>query len=137
MGLLGVGLWSDLGYVQAATWWNKSMSQANHEVSRLINLADNPLVLTTDGEINPGELLSVAHEVAAKTHFMAINRDAPPDPKTLVGDVFFITPTLDLLRYLSAYGALTELNHDGRLWQFQTSSYVWHPSTSGLGGMKL
>lgn len=133
VGLLWMGLWTDLRYARAGTWWNKSMSRDNHEVARLIDLAPHPLVLTTDGPINPGELLSVAHEVDAQTQFMPVNGNAPPEPNTLVGDVFLITPSPELLRHFSAYGFLTELNHDGRLWSFQPSSYVRHSTANGLG----
>lgn len=120
-GLLGLALWSDVRYVQSETWWNKSMSRANHEVGRIIDAAQRPLVLTTDGETNPGELLSVAYEVDAKTRFMPADRDDPPDPRTLDGDVFLLTPSPQLLAYFAARGAVTELHHGGRLWTFKAT----------------
>lgn len=116
--LLGTSLWSDLRFVQAESWWNKSMSRANHQVARIVDAADRPLVLTADGETNPGELLSLAHEVAAGTRFMPLDRDRPPEPRGLDGTVFLVTPSAELLAHFAAHGAVTELHRGGRLWSF-------------------
>lgn len=135
-GLLGIGLWSDVNYVRAESWWNKSMSRANHEVGRIIDTAARPLVITTDGETNPGELLSVAHEVAANTRFMPVDRDHPPDPRTLDGDVFLITPSPRLLAHFAAHGALTELHQGGRLWSFKPGRHLSQSSAPPSGEIR-
>jgi uncharacterized membrane protein len=116
IGLLGLGLWSGVQFVQAEYWWNKSMSSHNAEVARLIDAAAHPLVICQDGDINPGEILSVAHEVGAKVRFLPIHPDYRPDPAALDGDVFLLNPSPGLVEHFAVSGTATLLHERGRLW---------------------
>ena len=118
LGLLGLGLWSGLNFIQADTWWNKSMSSNNRNVARIIDAAENPLVICPVGDINPGEILSVAHEVDPKTRFILAQADYQPDVPHLKGEIFLINPTAEIRQHIEKYGTVTELHHQGRLWRF-------------------
>jgi uncharacterized membrane protein len=118
LGLLGLGLWSGLNFIQADTWWNKSMSSDNRNVARILDAAENPLVICPVGDINPGEILSVAHEVDPKTRFILAQADYQPDVPHLKGEIFLINPTAEIRQHLEKYGTVTEVHHQGRLWQF-------------------
>lgn len=116
IGLLGLGLWSGVQFVQAEYWWNKSMSSHNGEVARLIDAAARPLVVCQDGDINPGEILSVAHEVGARVRFLPMRPDHRPDPAALDGEVFLLNPSPGLVEHFAAFGTTTLLHERGRLW---------------------
>ncbi len=116
-GLLGLGLWSGLNFIQADTWWNKSMSSDNRNVARLIDAAENPLVICPVGDINPGEVLSVAHEVNPKTRFILAQADYQPDVPHLKGEIFLINPTAEIKQHVGKFGTVTEVHHQGRLWR--------------------
>lgn len=118
LGLMGLGLWSGLNYIQAETWWNKSMSSYNREVARLIDASEQPLVICPVGDINPGEVLSVAHEVNPRTRFLLTQSNGQPDVQHLQGDIFLINPTAEIRQYIEKFGAVTEVHHQGRLWRF-------------------
>ncbi|MFN2309754.1 MAG: glycosyltransferase family 39 protein [Gammaproteobacteria bacterium] len=116
MGLLGLGLGSGLKFVQAESWWNKSLSSHNGEVARQIDAAARPLVICQNGDINPGEILSVAHEVQAKTRFLPIRSDYLPELTRLDGEVFLLNPSPALIAHFAAHGDVRELHRAGRLW---------------------
>lgn len=118
LGLLGLGLWSGLNFIQAETWWNKSMSSHNREVARLIDAGEHSLVICPVGDINPGEVLSVALEVDPRTRFILAQADYQPDIPHLQGDIFLINPTAEIKQQAERYGTVTEIHHAGRLWRF-------------------
>lgn len=118
LGLLGVGVWSGLNFIQAETWWNKSMSSHNPEVARLIDAGEHSLVICPVGDINPGEVLSVALEVDPRTRFILAQADYQPDIPQLQGDIFLINPSADIKQQAERYGTVTEIHHQGRLWRF-------------------
>jgi len=122
LGLLGLGLWSGLNFIQAETWWNKSMSSHNREVARLIDAGKQPLVICPVGDINPGEVLSVAHEVDPRTRFMLVQFDYQPDVPQIKGDIFLINPTAEIRQYVEKFGVVTEVHPQGRLWRFTPAS---------------
>jgi uncharacterized membrane protein len=118
VGLLGLGLWSDLGYVQAETWWNKSMSSHNAEVARHIDAASQPLVICPNGDINPGEVLSLAHEVTPETRFLLTEYEYLPVAAQLQGDVFLLNSSAGFREHFARYGQVKEVHKQGRLWRF-------------------
>jgi uncharacterized membrane protein len=118
VGLLALGLWSGLGYVRAETWWNKSMSSHNAEVARHIDAAARPLVICPNGDINPGEVLSLAHEVAPDTRFLLTEYDHLPAVAQLQGDVFLVNSSAAFREYFARYGEVKEVHKQGRLWRF-------------------
>lgn len=68
VGLLAVGILSCAVSLPADTWWNKKYSHLNLEVARMISLAPDSVLISSDYNINRGEILSLAH---------ALNRDQP------------------------------------------------------------
>lgn len=59
--LVAGGMASQLAFVRADRWWNKSFSADNRTMAEVINSAARPLLVTTLGEVNPGELLSLSY----------------------------------------------------------------------------
>ena len=118
VGLLGLGLWSSLGYLRAETWWNKSMSGHNAEVARQIDALPGALVICQDGDINPGEVLSVAHEVARDTRFLLIASGRLPTVDRLQGQVFLLNPSPGLKAQFAGHGELRQVHQPGRLWRY-------------------
>lgn len=68
VGLLAVGILSCAVSLPADTWWNKKYSHLNLEVARIISLAPDSVLISSDYNINRGEILSLAH---------ALNQDQP------------------------------------------------------------
>lgn len=118
LGLLAAAFWSDVQYLRAEQWWNKSMSRFNHEVARMINSAEHPLVVCQWGDINPGEVLSVSYKTAPGTRFFLIAADYMPSRGELQGDIFVLNPSPNLLEHLSQFGRLVEWYPEGHLWRF-------------------
>ncbi|MFA7386674.1 MAG: hypothetical protein WCZ87_03335 [Thiohalobacteraceae bacterium] len=117
-GLLGLGLWSNLGYLRADSWWNKSMSGHNAEIARQIDAVPGALVICQDGDINPGEVLSVAHEVAPDTRFLLIASSRLPTVERLQGQVFLLNPSSGLKAEFAEHGELQQVHKPGRLWRY-------------------
>ncbi len=118
LALLVGGLWSDIGLVRAEYWWNKSMSSYNHEVARRLNATERPLLVVPNGDINPGEVLSVVHAADARVRFYLLPWDQLPAPAELTGDVFILNPSPTLQERLRQFGTVEPAYEEGRLWRF-------------------
>lgn len=57
----------------ANTWWIKEISQRNPQVAALLNQANNPLVISTNGCINNGNLLSLSYLLEPKVRLRLVD----------------------------------------------------------------
>jgi len=58
---------------QANTWWIKEISQGNPQVAAFLNQANNPLVISTNGCINNGNLLSLSYLLEPKVRLRLVD----------------------------------------------------------------
>jgi uncharacterized membrane protein len=57
----------------AHTWWIKEISQRNPQVAALLNQANNPLIISTNGCINNGNLLSLSYLLESKVRLRLVD----------------------------------------------------------------
>jgi uncharacterized membrane protein len=73
---------------QADTWWIKEISQKNPQVAAVLNQANNPLVISTNGCINNGNLLSLSYLLEPRVRLRLVDiaplAEIPQNP----GDTF-------------------------------------------------
>ncbi len=70
--VLAGGVVSQLRIINATTWWNKSFSANNAAVAARIDSARHPLLISTMGEVNPGELLSLSYLLSDRVRFLLL-----------------------------------------------------------------
>jgi uncharacterized membrane protein len=79
--VLAGGIFSQARIITASTWWNKSFSANNAAVAARIDSARHPLLISTLGEVNPGELLSLSYLLEDRVRFLLLSGAAlPPLP---------------------------------------------------------
>ena len=108
---------------QANTWWIKEISYSNPQVANRLNQANNPLMVSTNGCINNGNLLSLSYllEPKVKLRFVDIAPLAqiPQHP----GDIFIYgdctEPVRDSITKTKSYTLEPILPY---LWQLKAST---------------
>jgi len=58
---------------QANTWWIKEISYTNPQVANFLNRANNPLIVSTNGCINNGNLLSLSYLLDPKVRLRLVD----------------------------------------------------------------
>lgn len=95
LALLSVGIISCVGIFQSDIWWNKGYSENkdNAEISRLINQAKQPLIVS-DAIVKRVQTLS--YELRPEVRFQLVDRSAIPDIPVGFSDVFLFEPSESL-----------------------------------------
>jgi len=86
------GIASQLMIVSSNTWWNKSFSANNAEVAAVINAADRPLLISTLGAINPGELLSLSYFLRDRVRLLLLHDAVVPELPAGYDRYFVLNP---------------------------------------------
>lgn len=60
-------------------WWNKFNSNANVAIARTLNQSPHSLLISSDYNINLGELLSISHLLTTEQSFLLFQEDKAPD----------------------------------------------------------
>ena len=100
MGLAGLlviagGIYSQLLIVSSSTWWNKSFSANNAQVAAAINTVDKPLLISTTGDINPGELLSLSYLLQDRVQLLLLREPTLPELPDGYSHYFVLNPPWD------------------------------------------
>lgn len=80
---------------QAETWWIKSISNSIPQIARLINQANQPLVISNLAPSKPnlGHLLALSYLVEPEVKFQLVNGLNIPRISIKAGDVFLFNPS--------------------------------------------
>lgn len=78
--LVALGLASQWRILQAESWWSKSYSGRNAAFARLVNVTDRPMLLASAGDVNLGELLSLAYHLDGKVRLRLREDISAPIP---------------------------------------------------------
>jgi uncharacterized membrane protein len=111
------GMTADLAIARSETWWTKSVSQHNGEVARLINQTERPLLISSFGDINPGEILSLSYLLQPKVHLLLVDGAAAARIPPGYGPLFVLNPSGELRHSLEERYLLRPVHAAGRLWQ--------------------
>lgn len=93
--------------VQADAWWTKVVSYINPEVARIVNQADDPLVITIKGDVTLGNIISLSYLVDSDVKFQLLDQPTVPMIPDTVGDRFLYFPTQAWIEELIATGRYT------------------------------
>jgi uncharacterized membrane protein len=86
---------------QAETWWNKDISYGNPQVAHIVNQAIHPLLISSDSDINPGNVISLGYLLEPKVRLLLVTLPNLPQIPTNFSDIFlFDTPSGKLLTKL-------------------------------------
>lgn len=73
---------------QANTWWIKEISYSNPQVASFLNRANNPLIVSTNGCINNGNLLSLSYLLEPKVRLRLVDIAPLKEIPQNSGDIF-------------------------------------------------
>src|SRR6478672_684285 len=91
--LLSAGVVSCAVSSQADTWWNKKESDTNPQLARIINQAQQPLVIGSDAGTSPGNLFSLSYLLDPKVRLELVTEPEIPKIPQGFSDVFVYDPS--------------------------------------------
>lgn len=106
---------------QAETWWNKS-SHANPQIARIINKANDPLLISSNYSLNIGDLMSLIHLLDHKVQMQLVIEPSMPNIPDSYSNVFFYNPSKKFRDELEKKYKLFEVFQFSRLWQLKQKS---------------
>lgn len=106
---------------QAETWWNKS-SHANPQIARIINKANDPLLISSNYSLNIGDLMSLLHLLDHKVQMQLVIEPSMPNIPDSYSNVFFYNPSKKFRDELEKKYKLFEVFQFSRLWQLKQKS---------------
>lgn len=124
LGLLAVGVLSCAVSIPTDTWWNKKYSHLNPEVARIINRAPNSLLVSSNNEINKGEILSLAHGLRPEQPLLLFSEPEVPSIPNGADTIFLFNLSQQAQAQLdesSAYQVVAA-HEAGRLWQLKSEN---------------
>jgi len=104
--LFSLGVLSCSVSAQAQTWWNKYDSNNYVQVTKIINQAPRPLLITSD----IGGALSLSHSLDDKVQFQLTQKQKVPQVAQGFSDVFLLNPPEALRKSLE-----TQQNYKAKL----------------------
>jgi uncharacterized membrane protein len=123
-GVISIGVVSCAISSQSDTAWNKVVSYNNHQVARLVNQANNPLLISNSFGINFGNTFALSYLLESKVRLLPVDGWIPPDlmeiPKAAQNfvTVFILNPPDAFQKNIEkAYNTKLELVfNDSHLW---------------------
>ncbi len=115
--LVSGALVSDVAIVRADTWWNKLVGYHNPEVAQIVNAAPRPLVITTLGDINPGEILSLSYLFDDRVRLLLLGGGPLPELPKGYSDIFVLNPAWDVKEALERRYRLVLIHPVEGLWR--------------------
>jgi len=109
------GVMSCLAISWSETWWTKGVSYFNPELARIINRGDRPLVVSSNGETNPGDVLSLSYLLEPKVRLILADYGHVPEIPAGFSDVFLFNPGWEIQAGLRARYRLEAVHSSGRL----------------------
>ena len=86
--------------LQADTWWIKKNSHHHPQTARIINQAERPLLVSSNFNVNLGELMSLSYLLDAHVRLQLVQEPAVPQMPTGFSDVFIFNVSPDLKRQI-------------------------------------
>ena len=93
LAIISIGVVSNVSIAGAEVTWNKSMSCYNPQLSRIINQANHPLLVSSSYGNNVAYLLSLSHLLNTKVQLqLVVEPDIPKIPSDF-GEIFLFNPS--------------------------------------------
>lgn len=93
LALVSIGVASNVSIAGAEVTWNKTMSCYNPQLSRIINQANHPLLVSSSYGSNVAYLLSLSHLLDTKVQLqLVVEPDIPKIPDSF-GEIFLFNPS--------------------------------------------
>ncbi len=129
LGLLTVGVLSCAVSIPADTWWNKKYSHLNPGVAQVINRATNSLLVSSDNNINKGEILSLAHGLRPNQPVLLFSEPEVPAIPDGVNTIFLFNLSQQVQAQLDESSAyeVAAAYEAGRLWQLKPKNALKAP----------
>ncbi|MEZ5542359.1 MAG: glycosyltransferase family 39 protein [Pseudomonadota bacterium] len=115
--LVGGGLASQLAIVASNQWWNKGFSAGNADIAARINAAERPLLISTMGEVNPGELLSLSYYLKDQARLLLLHDYKLPELPAGFDRYFVLRAIWDTAQAQQRGYRLERLTRDRVLWE--------------------
>jgi uncharacterized membrane protein len=106
---------------QAETWWNKS-SHANPQIARIINKANDPLLISSTYSLNIGDIMSLIHLLDPKVQMQLVIEPIMPNIPDSFSDVFVYNPSKSFRSELEKKYNLADVFQYSRLWRLELKS---------------
>lgn len=119
--LVAGGLASQWRILGSESWWTKSYSAHNAEFARLVNAAQLPLILASDGSVNLGELISLSYHLLPHVRLRLLPIDGRVDIPPGYTSLFALLPGEKLRQQL---GRDHDLETFPGTWQWYTVTPV-------------
>ncbi|WP_138506180.1 glycosyltransferase family 39 protein [Nostoc sp. PA-18-2419] len=103
---------------QAETWWNKS-SHANPQIARIINKANNPLLISSNYSLNIGDLMSLTHLLDNKIQIQLVIEPNIPKIPDSFSNLFVYNPSQRFRSELEKKYKLGDVFKYSRLWRLE------------------
>jgi uncharacterized membrane protein len=78
---------------QAETWWSKVISYGNPQVAKIINQAQNPLLISDSLGINYGNVFSLSYLLQPKVKYLLLSEQNFPNITNNFTDIFLLNPS--------------------------------------------
>ncbi|MDJ0732658.1 MAG: glycosyltransferase family 39 protein [Nostocaceae cyanobacterium] len=123
LGLLMVGLISDVKIFSSQNWWTQLNSKFIIQTEQILNQSEKPLLVINDSSINLGDVLTLSHNLS-KVHLLPIaDNNLVPIPQNYT-HIFFLQNNSILFQQLKqnqnySLTTIKTLKPSGGLWQFQ------------------
>ncbi|MBL1211234.1 glycosyltransferase family 39 protein [Geminocystis sp. GBBB08] len=88
-----VSIISNLISSNSETWWNKAPSYHNPAIAKIINQAENPLVITEKFDINEGNIISISHNLKPETKLQLLDVNTPIKPHKEFPEIYVFNPS--------------------------------------------
>ncbi|MFN6463264.1 MAG: glycosyltransferase family 39 protein [Nostoc sp. DedVER02] len=106
---------------QAETWWNKG-SHNNPEIARIINKANNPLLISSNYSLNIGDIMSLIHLLDPKVQMQLVTEPSIPNIPNRFSNLFLYNPSQRFRSDLEKKYKLVDVFQYGRLWRLEAKS---------------
>ena len=110
------GLYSDTLIARADQWWNKSLSMENPAFARYLNGREHPLLISSDGDVNPGELLSLSYLLDPKVRILLAPASGEVTIPPGFTELFALNPSFELRQRLAQDYQLRPYRDSWKLW---------------------
>jgi uncharacterized membrane protein len=94
--LISAGIVSCIVSSNSQVWWNKSPSNINVQIAKMINQTERPLLVSTFYESNGGELLSLSYLLDKKVQLQLVSEPNIPKIPQGFSDIFIFSPSQNL-----------------------------------------
>jgi hypothetical protein len=110
---------SQLFIFSSDTWWNKGFSADNAGTAAIINAADRPLLISTPGEVNPGEVLSLGYFLQERVRLLLLGETAFPELPAGYDRYYVLYPPWDTLQAEAHGYTLLQVHGADKLWELR------------------